>query len=60
MILRPAQGRSIQRVQTVANVQRYFDAFHNNIRLSLVENRTLRQKRDIVCSKPPADLRSGG
>lgn len=51
MIIRPAEGRSNQRVQTVANVQRYFDAFHKNIRLSLMENRTLRQKRDIVCSK---------
>lgn len=35
----------------MANVQRYFDAFHRNIRLSLDENRTLREKRDIVCDK---------
>jgi len=35
----------------LANIQRHFDAFHRNIRLSREETRTLQQKRDIICNK---------
>jgi hypothetical protein len=35
----------------VVYVQRHLDAFHKRIRLNLDENRTLREKRDIVCGK---------
>lgn len=35
----------------MANVQAHFETFHERIRLSLAENRTLREKRDIVCAR---------
>jgi len=35
----------------MVEVQQYFDEFHKKIRLSMEENRTLREKRDIVCTK---------